>query len=68
MPDFTEYIYSIQWGTKYSSLAALKKSYLLHYMAVSDQLRAPSALPLEKNNYQPTLLLHGEQQLYSFKK
>jgi len=37
-------------------------------MAVSDQFRAPAALPLEKDNYQPTLLLHGEQQLYSSNK
>ena len=37
-------------------------------MAVSDQLCTPAALLLEKDNYQPTLLLHGEQQLYSLKK
>jgi hypothetical protein len=29
-------------------------------MEVSDQFRTPAVLPLEKDNYQPTLLLYGE--------
>jgi len=51
-PDFTEYIYTMQWRTKYASLAASKKKKKILIFALHDS---------EWSTSRPSRLTSGER-------